>query len=120
LLWCLALAATLAIGTDLKWALRIVLVMLTTGLAEHGYRLLWRENRPIRRVSWGSDGRWQLQDGRSGLRYVALYSAPRLLGPLIWLPLAAGRQRLPTLIDARYAEPAAVSALKARLKLHQR
>jgi hypothetical protein len=120
LCWCLALAAALLFGTDLKWWVRGALLGLLAWLAAHGYRLLWTDNRQPQRVSWGSDGRWQLQDACSGLRYVELHAPPRILGPLIWLPLAAGRRRFPVLIDTRYAEPAAVSALKARLKVHRR
>jgi hypothetical protein len=113
------LAIALASGTNLNAGFRGALLLALVWLARHGWRLLGAHTRQPRRVSWGGDGRWQLQDATLGLRYVQLRRRPQQFGPLIWLPLGDGSRDFPVLIDGRYAEPVALCALQAALTLHR-
>jgi hypothetical protein len=115
--WCAALAAALAAGLAAAAWIRVALVGLVGWLGHCGLLALRRPGAGLRRLSWGSDGRWQVQDAHGGLRYVRLAAVPRTFGPLLWLQLQAGGWRETVLIDAGHMEPLVLVALKARLRL---
>jgi hypothetical protein len=117
LVWCTALTGALLFGLGVTLWIRIPLVGLVGWLARRGARALRHPGRGLLRLSWGSDGRWQAQDGLGRLHYVELDASPQCFGPLLWLRLRADSWRETVLIDGRYTEPVMLAALKARLRL---
>ena len=117
LAWCLALAVALVAGTGVGWWLRIGATVGCFWLGSRGLSALRRPGRALRRLSWGSDGRWQAQDAFGNLAYVALTAPPQSFGPLYWLRLQASDWRETVLIDTADVEPQVLATLKARLRL---
>ncbi len=76
------------------------------------------DRQAVRRLHWGSDGQWRLQDAGLRLHYVRLAAPALVAGPLLWLRLRDVNRHFTVLIDERYAEPVAVRTLKGRLKLN--
>jgi hypothetical protein len=119
LIWCAALSGALLFGLGANLFIRIPLVGLIVWLAYRGIRALRHPGRGLVRLSWGSDGRWQAQDGLGRLHYVELETAPQCFGPLLWMRLRAAGWCETVLIDGLTMEPVMLAALKARLRLDQ-
>jgi hypothetical protein len=117
LIWCLALALASGFGTSLPLWSRVPLLVGLIWLARLGVAALRGPGKGLQRLSWGSDGRWQLQNRLGELAYVELAAAPQHFGPLVWLRLRGENQRETVLIDTRTVEPVVLAALKARLRL---
>jgi hypothetical protein len=117
LLWCAGLSAALLWGTDLAWWQRGLLLGVATVSAARGLAALRRPGRELRRLSWGADGRWQLQNRVGELSYVVLACPPQSFGPLLWLRLRDANHRETVLVDTATVEPQVLALLKARLRL---
>jgi hypothetical protein len=117
LLWCLALAASLAFGLGADLWVRLGLTVAVLWLTRFGWIALQRPGQRLRRLSWGSDGRWQAQDASGRLHHVGLTRPPQHFGSLLWLHLGCESWTETVLIDGWYTEPVVLAALKARLKL---
>jgi len=100
-------------------AVKLAVTALVGGLHHAGRRHLdLSDQRAVRRLVWGGDGRWQLLDSRLRHHYVWLAAPAMIIGPLLWLRLRTVNRGFNVLIDERYAEPGAICTLKGRLKLN--
>jgi hypothetical protein len=116
--WCLLLLIPLW-WTDMPLLARLATWAVVYAVYRAGSRCLALTDRlAVRRLHWGSDGRWRLQDAALRLHYVWLAAPALVAGPLLWLRLRDANRCFTVLIDARYAEPVALRTLKGRLRLN--
>jgi hypothetical protein len=116
-LWCVTLAIVLGVATGAPWWIRLILVGGLSLLWRAGWHWLRVPVAGVRRLVWDGEGRWQLQEPAGAACYVRLAALPRQFGPLLWLSLKSAQRSHLVCIDGLYAEPRALSALKARLRL---
>jgi hypothetical protein len=117
--WCFAVAGLLIAELGLGWAGRAAALVLLAWLWRCGRSHLAHPAGPTR-LHWDGSGCWRLQYSTGQTHYVRLLAAPKMLGPLIWLAFSTAGRKRQVIIDARYAEPQALSALQCRLRLDAR